>query len=230
VLELAPSDPWATLALARSQMVLGDMAKARELLVAIERGAPGSSAAAEAQAVRVVLDDPTLEAQLQSLMKAAQSAPVAALADIAVRARRLATLHALWPAWLASATADRRRGQLGAARSSLEAALEIAPGAAAAHADLAELLLEQGHATQAREHVRRAIELEGDNPRTVQLLSRVHDATGHPDEARREAARARAMDTEEGSAEDAPRARSSSRPPGWTQRLGAAFGAFRRKS
>jgi tetratricopeptide (TPR) repeat protein len=211
VLELAPGDPWASLALARSQMVLGDLMQARERLLSIERSAPGSSAAAEAQAVRVVMDDPQLEAQLQNVMKAAQTGPDAALADVAMRARRLATLHALWPAWMAAATAERRRGQLAAARASLEAALDVAPGAAAAHADLAEVLLEQGHGEPAREHAKRAIELEGETPRMVQLLERAR--------------------TQDGSARSAPRQGSTrpSEPPGWGERLGAAWRALKLK-
>jgi Tfp pilus assembly protein PilF len=37
VLDLVPGDPWASLALARSQMVLGDLVQARERLLSIER-------------------------------------------------------------------------------------------------------------------------------------------------------------------------------------------------
>jgi predicted Zn-dependent protease len=157
------------------------------------------------------MDDPQLEAQLQNLMRAAQSGPEASLADIAARARRLATLHALWPAWVAAATAERRRGQLPAARTALEAALEAAPGAAVAHADLAEVLLDQGQAEAAQEHVKRAIELEGETPRTAQLLARVHEVTG------------RTAPTQP------PSTRRPSEPPGWGERLGAAWSAWKRK-
>jgi len=210
VLELAPGDPWASLALARSQMVLGDLMQARERLLSIERAAPGSSAAAEAQAVRVVMDDPQLEAQLQNVMKAAQTGPDAALADVAMRARRLATLHALWPAWMAAATAERRRGQIAAARAALEAALEVAPGAAAAHADLAEVLLELGQGEPARDHAKRAIELEGETPRMTQVLARTQELSGR-------------------SGSVPPAATRPSEPPGWGERLGAAWRALKRK-
>jgi tetratricopeptide (TPR) repeat protein len=210
VLELAPGDPWASLALARSQMVLGDLMQARERLLSIERSAPGSSAAAEAQAVRVVMDDPQLEAQLQNVMKAAQTGPEAVLADVAMRARRLATLHALWPAWMAAATAERRRGQPAAARAALEAALEVAPGAAAAHADLAEVLLELGQGESAREHAKRAIELEGETPRMVQVLARTQEASGLTPSV-------------------PPGAARPSEPPGWGERLGAAWRALKRR-
>jgi predicted Zn-dependent protease len=104
---------------------------------------------------------------------------------------------------MAAATADRRRGQLGPARASLEAALEVAPGAAAAHADLAEVLLEQGQGEAAHEHAKRAIELEGETPRTAQLLARAHEAAGRTAQAQE--------------------------PPGWSERLGAAWRAWRRK-
>jgi tetratricopeptide (TPR) repeat protein len=194
-------------------MVLGDLPQARERLLSIERSSPGSSAAAEAQAVRVVMDDPQLEAQLQNVMRAAQTGPVATLADVAARARRLATLHALWPAWMAAAVAERRRGQLAGARTSLEAALELSPGAAAAHADLAEVLIEEEQHEKAREHARRAIELEGETPRTTQLLARAQDSAGRA----------------------APVPTSTKRPsappetPGWSDRLNAAWQAWIRK-
>ncbi len=210
VLELSPGDPWASLALARSQMVLGDLMQARERLLSIERAVPGSSAAAEAQAVRVVMDDPQLEAQLQNVMKAAQAGPDAALADVAMRARRLATLHALWPAWMAAATAERRRGQLAAARAALEAALEVAPGAAAAHADLAEVMLELGQGEAARDHGKRAIELEGETPRMTQVLARTQELSGR-------------------SPSVPPAATRPSEPPGWGERLGAAWRALKRR-
>jgi tetratricopeptide (TPR) repeat protein len=202
VLDLAPADPWAALALARSLMVLGETAQARERLLQVERSAPGSSAAAEAHAVRVVLDDPQLEAQLQSVIRASQSEEGAALTDVAVRARRLATLHGLWPAWVAAATAERRRGVPAAARAALMAALEVAPGAAVAHADLAELLAELGETQEARDHVRRAVELEGETPRTTELLAKLR----------------------------APRpSKPPPEPAGWTERLSAAWNTLRRR-
>ncbi len=210
VLELAPGDPWTALALARSQMVLGDLLQARERLLSIERSVPGSSAAAEAQAVRVVMDDPQLEQQLQLVMKAAQTSSEPALAEVAMRARRLATLHALWPAWMAAATAERRRGQLAAARAALEAALDVAPGAATAHADLAEVLLEQGHGEAAREHGKRAIELEGETPRMAQVLSRTQELSARTPSA-------------------PPGATRPSDPPGWGERLGAAWRALTKR-
>lgn len=172
LLDRAPGDLWASLAWARAQMALGDKAAARERLTEIERVAPGSSAAAEASAVLAVLDNPQLEAELQSVMRAARSGPEHALDDVAARARSLATLHAVWPAWIAAAAAERRRGNLMGARAALETALEVAPGAAVAHGDLAEVRLEQGDHAAAAEHARRAIALEGESPRMVELLAR----------------------------------------------------------
>jgi predicted Zn-dependent protease len=185
LLENAPNDHWASLALARSQVVLGDVVSGRARLLEIERAAPSSSAAAEAQAVRVVLDDPQLEAQLLGLQKAAQTGPEDGLAEVAARARRMATLHALWPAWVAAAMADRRRGALAAARSSLQAALDIAPGASVAHVELAEVLLELGDAAGAELHARRATEVEGETPRALEILTKAQQAQGRTDDARR---------------------------------------------
>ncbi len=218
VLDLAPGDPWASLALARSQMVLGDLPQARERLLSIERSAPGSSAAAEAQAARALMEDPQLEAQLHHVMRAAQQGPQTSLAEVAARARRLATLHALWPAWLA------------AARASLEAALDVAPGAAAAHADLAEVLIELGQPDAALQHAKRATELEGETPRTAQLVARAHEAAGRSAQAQQAASRAAALDpSDSGSRALVERLRRPSQPPGLVDRVGAAWRAWTRK-
>jgi tetratricopeptide (TPR) repeat protein len=230
VLERAPDDAWTSLALARSQMVLGEAAAARERLIGIERGAPRSSAAAEARAVRAVLEDPQLEAELQSVMRAAHAGPAAALGDVAARARRLAALQGAWPAWIAAAAAERRRGRLVAARIALEAAIEAAPGAAVAHGDLAEVLLEQGESAQALEHAQRAAALEGDTPRTLALSARILEALGRPDEARRSADRARAMEPEDAELRVlADRLRRPSEPPGWADRVTTAWRAWTKR-
>lgn len=136
LLDRAPGDPWASLAMARALVKLGDMAGARARLAHIERVAPRSAAAAEAQLVRFSLDDPAADAEVQSVVRAVASASKADLADVAARARHLAMAHGLWSAWLAAAIAERRRDNVTAARAALQAALEIAPGAAAVHAEI----------------------------------------------------------------------------------------------
>ncbi|HEY8038658.1 MAG TPA: tetratricopeptide repeat protein [Polyangiaceae bacterium] len=196
LLELVPDEPWGHLALAKSQVVLGDVAPARARLAMLEKTAPRSAAAAEAQAARLAIDEPAVEEELQSVLRAAQNAAPQDLADVVARARRLATVHASWPGWVAAAVAERRRGRWAAARAALEVAVEIAPGATAAHVELAEALLELDDAAGAVEHAERAVSLEGESPRALQALARGLAALGRAPEAREVAARALAVQPE----------------------------------
>jgi Flp pilus assembly protein TadD len=52
-------------------------------------------------------------------------------------------------------------------------ALQLAPGAAAAHIELALVLEATGDFVGAREHAQRAVALEGETPRVLQALGRV---------------------------------------------------------
>ncbi len=178
LLEMIPDDAWASLALAKSQAVLGEVAAARVRLAGIEHAAPGSAPAAEAQTARLAIDDPVVHEEVQRVLKAAQTAPEAELEGVAARARRVATLHASWPAWLAAAVAERRRGRWAAARGALEVALEMAPGAAVAHVEMAETLLELDDAAAALEHAEKAATLEGESPRVTAVRQRVKQKAG----------------------------------------------------
>jgi tetratricopeptide (TPR) repeat protein len=193
LLELTPDEPWASLALAKSLVVLGEGAAARERLARVEASAPGSAPAAEAIAARLALDHPEVEQEVQSVLRAAHQAPAEALGDVAARARRVATLHASWPAWVAAAVAERRRARWAAARGALEVALEIAPGATIAHLELAEALLALDDAAGALEHAERVASTEGESPRALLVYARVLSALGRPEEARAIAERLAAM-------------------------------------
>jgi tetratricopeptide (TPR) repeat protein len=193
LLDAVPGDPWASLALARSLMALGDSPAARERLADIDRLAPASAAAADAQVLRMAIDDPSAEAEIRSVLRAAHTAPMQSLSDVAARARRLATLHGAWSGWLAAAVADRRRQRWAAARGSLEVALELAPGAAAAHLEMATVLLTLEDASAAMEHVERVLAVEGDGPHALAALARALVAAGRVQEARQAAARALAL-------------------------------------
>jgi len=193
LLELMPEEPWASLALAKSLVVLGEGAAARGRLARIEASAPGSAPAAEAVAARLALDHPEAEQEVQSVLRAAHAAPVDALGDVAARARRVATLHGSWPAWVAAAVAERRRGRWAAARGALEVALEIAPGATIAHVELAEALLALDDAAGALEHAERVVSTEGESPRALLVLGRALFAAGRTAEARALADRLAAM-------------------------------------
>jgi tetratricopeptide (TPR) repeat protein len=176
LLEMNPGDAWASLALAKSQAVLGDVAEARVRLAGIEQSAPRSAPAAEAQTARLAIDDPAVHEEVQRVLKAAQTARSEELRDVAARARRVATLHASWPAWVAAAVAERRRGRWAAARGALEVALEMAPGASVAHVELAEALMELDDAAGALEHAERAVALEGESPRVTAVRDRARKA------------------------------------------------------
>lgn len=172
VLEAIPDQPWASLELAKSQAVLGEVREARSRLATLEQNAPGSAPAAEAQIARLAMDDPATHLEVQRVLHAAHTAPPGDLGNVAARARRVATLHASWTAWVATAVAERRRGRWVAARGALEVALEMAPGAAVAHLELAEALLELDDAPGALEHAERARALEGESPRGASVKAR----------------------------------------------------------
>jgi tetratricopeptide (TPR) repeat protein len=173
VLAQNPNDAWVLLVSARALIVLDQRSEARARLERVERAAPESAAAADAQATRLALDNPAAERELESLMRAALGAPPQSLGEIAGRARRLATEHVAWPGWLAAGVAEGRRGRWAEARASLEIALEIAPGAAPARLEMCRILLALGDTAGARAHVEQAIASEGPSPRALALLSSV---------------------------------------------------------
>ena len=183
LLEILPEDTQASLMFARALVALDDPKRARERLALVDRLAPTSAAAAEAQITRLMLDDPGADRALQSVTRAARTAPIEELADVAARARRLATLHGAWMGWMAAAIAEQRRGRWAAARGALEVALEAAPGASAAHVELAAVLLELGDPAGGLAHAERAMALEGGSARVLLALARTLSASGRRDEA-----------------------------------------------
>ena len=183
ILAVLPDDAPASLALARAFIAQGDRAAASAHLARVERVAPASAAGAEAQITRLALDDAAAEREVQRVLQAAKTAPVAELMEVVARARRLATLHNAWPGWLAAGIAEQRRGRWAASRGALEVALEIAPGATLVHVELAGVLLEMDDAPGALAHAERALALEGDSPRAIRLRARALAASGRWDEA-----------------------------------------------
>ena len=202
VLEVVPDDVWTGLALAKSLLVLGDPSRAHARLVEIERIAPDSAPAAEAQLVRLAIRDAGAELELRAVARAARIASPDDLADVAVRARRLATSYGGWLGWFALAVAERRRGRAAAARRALHVALEVAPGATAVHIELTDVLISLGDSKRALEHARLALSLEGDTPRGLVALGRAHAAAGSTDEARDAATRALVLEADNGLAQE----------------------------
>jgi tetratricopeptide (TPR) repeat protein len=222
MLGMSPADPWASLVLARSLLALGDVAGARARLADIDRIAPSSAAAAEAQMVKLAIENPAAESELRSVLRAAHSAALADLPDVGARARRLATLHEAWPGWVAAAIADRRRQRWTAARGALDLALELASGATTAHLEMVTVLLALGDSSCAVRHAQRAIALDGETPVSLSTHARALAAAGNVQEARRAAARALAMQPQ---AEDIKELVNELNPPvtrarnGWRSRL-----------
>ncbi len=217
VLEQVSDDANVAVALARAQIVLGEKGAARARLVHVRRAAPASAAAAEAQVTQLALDDPSADLELQSILRAARVAAPDSLAEIGVRARRLATQHNAWAGWLAAAIAERRRERWVAARGALELALETAPGATPIHLELASVLLAVDEGVGAVLHAQRALALEGESPRVLTVLAQALAATGRMPEAREAARRAVKMhpDDEEARAVEAQLRRSVGKDRPW---------------
>jgi tetratricopeptide (TPR) repeat protein len=184
LLQHAPDDAPAALVLARSLVVLGERQQARLRLLQIEREVPTSASAAEAQVVRLALEDAGAQLELDSVLRAAASAPPDNLTDVAARARRLATLYGAWSGWLAAAVAERRRGRWAAARGALEVALEAAPGATSVHLEMVSVLIALEDASGAISHAERALTLEGETPRALRAHARALVAAGRGAQAR----------------------------------------------
>jgi len=197
LIDAIPDDAWAALTLARAQVELGEKDAARAELARAAELAPGTALAAEAQRARFALDHPDAAIEIDATMRAACTAADDALADVAVRARRLAEAHDSWIAWLAAAIAERRAGRWAAAASAADAAIAVAPGCTPAHAELVTIHLALGDATAALRHAERATQLEGETPRALALVARALQALGRHDEARAAIDRAVEIDPED---------------------------------
>jgi tetratricopeptide (TPR) repeat protein len=183
LLERVPVDAWASLMLARAALQMGDSQKALEQLFRVEALAADSVFAAEAQRGRFALTDPQAAMELDSILRAAATAGPRDLEVLGARARRLATLHAVWSAWFAVGVVERRRERWAAAREALERAVTLAKGATPAHLELAGTCAAMGDAAAALSHSERVCELEGHDARTLGGLASALFAAGRADEA-----------------------------------------------
>jgi tetratricopeptide (TPR) repeat protein len=182
LLERSPDDAWASLMLGRALAQMGERAEAAARLADVERLAPDSALAAEAQRGRLALVDPRGAQELEAVVRAAFNADAADLGVIAARGRKLATLHGVWPAWYAVGVAERRRERWVDARQAFEATLAASPGCAPAHIELVAVCVSLQDADAAVKHAERAVALEGETPRSLAVLAtallaaRRHDA------------------------------------------------------
>jgi tetratricopeptide (TPR) repeat protein len=223
ILSQAPDDVQTSLALARAFVTLGDPQRARACLDQVDRAGPHSVAAAESQVTRLSLDDPRADRELQSVLRAARAATPNELADVAARARRLATLHGAWSGWLAAAVAEQRQGRWVAARGALEVALETAPGASSVHVEMASVLLMLNDAPRALSHGERAMALEGESPRALHVIARSLAAAGRLDEARTLARRALTRHPEDEQAQSLVADLERTLANGWGHKLQATW-------
>ncbi len=194
LVERAPNDAWGALMLARAHLQLGEKSAAKAGLTRVESLAPGTALAAEAQRGRFALADPQAAVEIDAVLRGAYSASVSDLESLAVRARRLATVHAVWTAWFAAGIAERRRERWAAAREAFEAALAVAPGCTPAHMELAAAAMSMGDHEVALRHAERACALEGPNPRALSVLATALLAAGRREEAATAIARALILD------------------------------------
>jgi tetratricopeptide (TPR) repeat protein len=229
LLQHAPDDAPASLVLARSLVVLGERQQARLRLLQIERSVPASASAAEAQVVRLALEDAGAQLELDSVLRAAASAPPDNLTDVATRARRLATLYGAWSGWLAAAVAERRRGRWAAARGALEVALEAAPGAPSVHLEMVSVLIALEDASGAISHAERALTLEGETPRALRAHARALFAAGRGAQAREAITRALQIYPEDEELQAlAARHRERQAALGWRRKLSDVWSRLRR--
>lgn len=190
----APDDAWGALMLARSLAQIGERKAAAARLADVERIAPNSAFASEAQRGKFALEDPRAAQELEAVLRAAFNADPVDLGVIAARGRKLATLHNVWIAWYAVGIAERRREGWPAARKAFESAVELSPGCTPAHIELVAVCVSLDDAQAALEHAHRAIALEGDTPRTLAVLATALLAAGRYDEAKSAIDRSLALD------------------------------------
>ena len=215
LLEKMPSDAWASLMLARAHLQMGERDRAAERLGEVQRLAPDSVYAAEAQRGRFALADPEAARELDAVARAGHSADLSDLESLNARARRLATLHAVWPAWFTVGIIERRRERWTAARDAFERAIGLAKGCTPAHMELVGTCIALGEPESALDHAERACALEGENPRTLGVHATALLAVGRPKEAEAVVARALHLDpTDLANCALAERIRSRKSPEG----------------
>ncbi len=215
LLEKMPSDAWASLMLARAHLQMGERDRAAEQLAQVRRLAPDSVYAAEAQRGGFALAEPAAAQELDAVARAGFAADLSDLESLNARARRLATLHAVWPAWFAVGVIERRRERWAPAKDAFERAIGLAKGCTPAHVELVGACIALGDPAAAVAHAERACELEGENPRTLGARATALLAAGRSKDAEDAVARALCLDpTDLPNCALAERVRSKEAPAG----------------
>lgn len=194
LLEKAPSDAWASLMLARACLQMGDRDRAAEKLAEVQRQAPDSVFAAEAQRGSFALAEPESARELDAVGRAGNSAALSDLESLLARARQLAAQHEVWPAWFTVGIIERRRERWKAARDAFDRALGLAKGCTPAHMELVGTCIALDKPAAAVFHAEQACALEGENPRTLGAYATALLAMPQPKEAAAVIARALRLD------------------------------------
>ena len=166
----------------------------------MERVAPGTAIAAEAQRGRFTLKEPQAAQELESLLRAAYAAPDDDLEALAARGRRIAMQHAVWPAHFALGLVERRRARWTAAQAAFDDAVKASAGCTPAHLELVAVSLALKDATRALAHAAKATALEGETARTLAVTATALLAAGRRDEALAAIDRAIALDPKDDAA------------------------------
>ena len=188
LVERVPGDAWGFLVLAQARVRLGEKADALSGFARVTELAPDTALAAEAQRERLACAVPNASLEIEAVLRAAETAPIASLEGISARGRSLAGQHGVWTAEFARGVAEKRLGRPVGARRAFEESLKLAAGATPSHLELVELCLALGDGTAALAHAERVAVLEGKTPRAVASLAVALHAVGRTDDAK-EAAR-----------------------------------------
>jgi tetratricopeptide (TPR) repeat protein len=230
LVEGSPNDAWASIVLARALAQTGERKEAVRRLADVERIAPTSSFASEAQRGRFALEEPQASLEIDAVLRAAYACPPEDLDTIAARARTLATTHGVWPAFFATGIAERRRERWRAAHDAFATAIRVSPGCTPAHMEIVGACVALSDGEGALRHARRACELEGESARTLSVLATALLACGHREEAAQAIDRALTFDaTDEANRALAERIRSGPSRTSTLTRLRESFKSWRRR-
>ena len=213
-----PEDLTARLVMGRAHTEAGDQTAALEALMSVQQGWPNTNAAAEAQRVTLFMEEPSAALVLDAALERARTGPEGGLDELAKEARRLGRLHYSWQAYVVVGLAESRLRRPLLAREALQTALEMAPGCALGHLELARIALDTGDLRRARTLAERSVVLDAEEPRAFAVLAEVLLGEGKREEAVTACQRAVALSGETPELRDIKR-RLDTRPGGWMWRL-----------
>jgi tetratricopeptide (TPR) repeat protein len=136
VLAQAPDDGWASVLEGAALAQAGERDQALAILVAVTTRFPDSPFAAEAARGILVIEEPDIATELESLLKEGEGASPERARLLAERARRLAPKKPVWVHPFTVGALERRAGRTAEARAALAEATALAPAAPPVHREL----------------------------------------------------------------------------------------------